>query len=305
MKIWVTGSQGLLGVELIKAINRNFKDVQIIAPTRKQLDLSDRHATQCFVEENKPTHVYHLAATVMGVGGHSIFPEKCKVENQIIDSNVFNALALSPPKWIYYSSSVAAYGFPYKRLPLSESDWLIGTPHQSESGYSLVKRDAKKTLDWMRNNFGVKYTYGLTTNLFGESDRFQNGHGHVIVSLLNKAIEAKNEGFKLLPWGSSSVTRDFIYSVDAARYLTALFGIDAGVVNIASGREVSLGLIVETIDKKIDLVMGYEFTGEQPGISNRYCDMSKLSTIIDLEEENLLPVENYVEIFLDRYFLNA
>ena len=304
MKIWVTGAQGLLGTELVKLLKETYPESQILAPTRGQVDLLNKLETQMFVQSNKPTHVYHLAATVMGLGGHLKFPDKSKLENSKIDTNVFEALFHAPPKWIYYSSSVATYGYPYNSLPLKEVDWLKGNPHEGEIGYAMAKRAAKYYLDRLHKDAGVAYSYGLTTNLFGDLDRFQGGNGHVIVSLLNNAIKAKRDRTMLRPWGAQDTTRDFIYSRDAAEMLVALLGINAGVINIASGREVSIGKVVEVIANTLDLDKGYEFSGELQGIRTRYCDISKLSVNVQFSKFSLLPVEVYVANFLEKNFLN-
>ncbi len=300
MRIWVTGGQGLLGIDLIKLLRQESKDSQIFAPTRSELDLSSAAETLNFVRSTRPTHVYHLAATVMGLGGHSRYPEKARTDNILIDANVFQALKLYPAKWIYYASSVAAYGYPYNSLPLKEDDWLNGDPHESELGYALAKRSAKSQLDELQFETEVSFVYGLCTNLFGENDRFQNGNGHVIVSLLNKAHISKRDGTIFRPWGTQDISRDFIHSSDAAKYLVSLLGIDAGVINIASGREVSLGIIVDTIVKEINLENRFEFTGEHQGILNRVCNVTKLSNIIGTQTSTLIPVEHYVK----KYFAN-
>lgn len=296
MKVLITGASGLLGTELTRELRINGNNCDVLAPSRKELDLFDKSLVEKYIQHHRPTHVYHLAATVMGVGGHSLFPLKSHDENNLIDSNIFAALKQYPPTWIYYSSSVAAYGHPYTSLPLKESELLIGAPHKSEFGYAISKRKAIRDLDWLRAEMGVTYIYGLTTNLFGDSDRFQNGNGHVIISLLTKALMARQTGEQLRPWGSGNASRDFISSKDAARILTDIIGLNVGLLNIASGNELRISSIVELIAKKMDLSNGFEFTGSQEGITRRWCDITNLSRYTNLE--NLESVNEYIDRFI-------
>ena len=276
MKIWVTGGSGALGQELVKVLERDFPTATLLAPTSQELNLEDAKAVNDFVRLNKPTHVYHLAARVFGIGGHTKTPEASLLSNTRIDNNVFTPLFENPPIWIYYASTVAAYGYPYVVLPLSEKDWLSSEPHESEYGYAMSKRLAIAYLELLSKRRNVKFVYGLSTNLFGRGDRFLNGGGHVMVSLLEKAKSAQKEDKPLSVWGEPSSSRDFLSTRSAAEIISELTNQDIGIVNIASGTEISIETIAKLICGIFALEKGYEFTHEMQGIPNRYCDSTKL-----------------------------
>jgi len=276
MKIWITGGGGSLGSVLHFNLLTKFPDADIYSPTSTELNLLHKSEVQDFVTTLKPTHVFHLAAKVYGIEGHKNFPEKCLLKNTEIDNNVFGALFKHPPQWIYYASSVAAYGFPYVELPLKEKHWNLGIPHESEFGYAMGKRNSYSYLELLARTRNVKFVYGLTTNLFGSGDKFLKGNGHVVISLLEKAKLAKQRNSQLKVWGSGSASRDFLSVQSASQILIDLIEVDARVLNIASGQEIKVTQIASLITEIFALDKGFDFTGENEGVLNRFCDVSRL-----------------------------
>ena len=276
MRIWITGASGSLGQELVPRLSGNFESAEICFPTSSELDLENFEDVSSFVEDFSPTHVYHLAARVFGVGGHTKSPEASLISNTRIDNSVLGALFKKPPTWIYYASTVATYGYPYKQLPLLEDNLLEGNPHESEYGYSMSKRLALAYLELLKKHHNVKYVYGLSTNLFGRGDRFLSGGGHVIVSLLEKAKQARESQTALHVWGESNSTRDFLSTRSAAAIIAELTNLHTGSINIASGQEISIKSIAEIICESFNLEAGYEFTHQLQGIPIRVCSVKKL-----------------------------
>jgi GDP-L-fucose synthase len=300
VKIWVTGATGSLGQSLIESLE-SAGHSSILAPTRDELDLTDHAAVERYVAEQKPTHVFHLAAQVFGISGHQQHPEASLLTNTLIDHAVFGALFKAPPQWIYYSSTVAAYGYPYKGLPLTEDDFLQGRPHVSEFGYAASKRFALNYLELLNQQQKTAFVYGLSTNLFGNGDRFLEGRGHVVISLLEKARRAKVENKPLEVWGTGSASRDFLSTADASKIMISLIDVNAGVVNIASGVEISISEIAEYIVEAFDL-QGFKFVGVNEGITNRVCSVLKLRSLskvvdeIDVRKSLRAEIVNYAKM---------
>lgn len=285
MKIWVTGAAGSLGQELMKRLGVSYPNTVLLAPSRAELDLSDKEAVREYVSLNHPTHVFHLAAKVFGIAGHKEQPSSCLIENTLIDYSVFCALIEFPPQWVYYSSTVAAYGYPYKNLPLSEDDWLSENPHVSEMGYAFSKRHGLSYLEILHSTNGTKFVYGLTTNLFGSGDRFLEGRGHVVISLLEKAARNIDTDKPLEVWGDGTASRDFLSTKTASRLMIDLIDKHAGVVNIASGQEIYIKEIAIEIAKEYGLIEDVEFIGIIQGITRRVCSIEKLSSLVDSVNE--------------------
>jgi GDP-L-fucose synthase len=281
LKIWLTGSTGSLGCSLLETL-KNAGFGTILAPTRGELDLENHVAVSKYIQKHKPSHVFHLAAKVYGIAGHKENPQGSLVSNTRIDNAVFSALFEAPPQWIYYASTVAAYGYPYLSLPLKESDFLIGKPHESEAGYAISKRFALNYLEILRREHEIKFAYALTTNLFGSGDRFLEGRGHVVVSLLEKAKRAREEGKVLEVWGTGAASRDFLSTNDASRLIVSLMDRDVGVINIASGEEITIAEIAEEIVREFEILEGYRFVGLNEGITNRVCSVEKLQSVSEV-----------------------
>ncbi len=280
MRIWITGATGSLGQELVKQLEVTHAHAILLAPSRRELDLSDTEAVRRFVSLHKPTHVYHLAAKVFGIAGHKEQPASSLIENTLIDHSVFSALFDFPPEWIYYSSTVAAYGYPYKNMPLQESDWLSGNPHESELGYAFSKRHGLSYLEVLHSNSMTKFAYGLTTNLFGSGDRFLEGRGHVVISLLEKASKIINTNEQLEVWGDGTASRDFLSTKTASSLLVELIDKHVGIINIASGQEIYIREIANDIANVFELRNGVKFTEINQGITRRVCSIEKLAKFV-------------------------
>jgi GDP-L-fucose synthase len=280
VKIWVTGATGSLGQELVKTLGVSHPNAILLAPSRAELDLSDKEAVREYVSMNHPTHVYHLAAKVFGIAGHKEQPSSSLIENTLIDYSVFSALVEFPPRWVYYSSTVAAYGYPYKNLPLSEDDWLSANPHESEMGYAFSKRHGLSYLEILHSTNGTKFVYGLTTNLFGSGDRFLEGRGHVVISLLEKAAKNVDTHTPLEVWGDGTASRDFLSTKTASRLMIDLIDKHAGIVNVASGQEIYIKEIAKEIAKEFGLIAGVEFIGINQGITRRVCSIEKMASLV-------------------------
>ena len=285
MKIWVTGAAGSLGQELVKTLGASHPDAILLAPSRAELDLSDKVAVREFVLLNHPTHVFHLAAKVFGIAGHKEQPSSSLTENTLIDYSVFSALIEYPPEWVYYSSTVAAYGYPYKNLPLLEDDWLSANPHESEMGYAFSKRHGLSYLEILHATSGAKFVYGLTTNLFGSGDRFLEGRGHVVISLLERAAKHADTDRPLQVWGDGTASRDFLSTKTASRLIIDLIDMHAGVVNVASGQEIYIKEIAIEIAREFGLIKGVEFIGINQGVTRRVCSVEKLAGLADFAKE--------------------
>jgi len=202
-------------------------------------------------------------------------------QNTTIDSNVFDACKKHRVEKIFYASSVAAYGFPFAGLPLKESDLFFGEPHSGELGYSMAKRHAYAYLKILSQQ-GVDCIYGLFTNLYGRHDTYNDVTSHVVPSLIFKALKAKKNLESLSVWGSGEASRDFMYAKDAARaviHLLSFSDVKNEVCNIASGAELKISDIAESLASILEL-SGIEYDANQPvGIKSRSIDISRLDEL--------------------------
>jgi len=306
VKIWITGATGSLGQELVKKLRVTYTDAILLAPSRGDLDLSNKEAVRKYVTLHKPTHVFHLAAKVFGIAGHKEQPTSSLLENILIDYSVFSALIECPPEWVYYSSTVATYGYPYESMPLKEDEWLNGNPHESEMGYAYSKRNGLSYLEVLKSRSGTKFAYGLTTNLFGSGDRFLDGRAHVVSSILARAANIADSNEPLEVWGDGTASRDFLSTKTASNLIVELTDKQVGVINIASGQEIYIKEIAYIIASVFGLSNGVRFTGINQGITRRVCSIEKLSGFVafasmtDSKKELLEEINAYRSALLAR-----
>jgi GDP-L-fucose synthase len=247
-KILVTGAHGMVGTAIVKALReQGFSN--LLEPARSALDLLSSDATDRFFATEKPDYVLHIAAVVFGLGGNLKNQMLSLSQNTIINQNVLMAAAAHRVRKIFFAGTVASYPFPYRSLPLVEEDLFMGLPHHGEFGYASAKRHAYAYLDLMRSDFGIPFTYGLFTNMYGPNDRFDIENSHVIPSLIKKVHEAKRTGTALRVWGNGTARRDFMHVNDAAAAaVLSLFEHD-GLINISSGQTHSMKALVDMLVK--------------------------------------------------------
>lgn len=277
--ILITGANGGLGHALVTSL-RNKGFVNLLTPSRIELDLLNKNDVEQYFATNSPKVVLHLASVVFGLLGNLENQMKSLTVNTLINSNVFSAIDAHPVKYVFFAGTVAAYSYPYINVPLKESDFFLGLPHGGEFGYAMSKRHAYAYLHILEQTKNIKYTYGVFTNLYGENDRFNDTTGHVIPSLIMKAYRASQTGEAFTVWGDGSAQRDFLHFDDAADAIICcmLSAKTPSLVNISSGKAVSIKELSELIAKEAG-VEKLEFLTDKPvGIKSRVVDNTILKT---------------------------
>ncbi len=289
-KILVTGAHGGLGQALLACLDSH-GFTNVLAPSKKQLDLLDVDATRDFIKKEDPVIVLHLASVVFGLLGNIENQMRSLGENTVINSNLFSSIETSNVKYIFFAGTVASYPYPYSRLPLLESDFFKGLPHRGEFGYAMAKRHAYPYLEMLKDTRDVKFTYGIFTNLYGRGDRFNERNGHVIPSLIMKAHRAKREGMPLTVWGNGTAKRDFLHFNDAAEAIVMCLksGGSDNLINISSGVALEMGRLSEIIAGCAEIEDIVYLKDKPIGISERVVDNSILRL---LGFEITVPIED-------------
>ena len=288
MKLLVTGSTGLLGSSIRAQCDGLF---EVSAPSRIELDLEDGVAVSRYISDLQPDYCIHAAAHVYGLGGHKLHPNKALFLNSKIDINLISALSETSIEHFVYVGTVASYGYPYLTQPLVENDFMKGVPHAGEYGYAMAKRFGFDLASSLKLN-GTSVTYAIMTNMFGPNDNFNDKTGHVIPSLIARAIAALESGSPLQVWGEETDSRDFLYSeIAAKRIIQALNGRHDGLLNIGSGIErriIDVAMIIKDYLGLAKLEMKH---GGVNAIHKRTLDISQLENrfgqIPDEFESNL------------------
>ena len=204
MKLLITGASGLLGSAILEQAENSY---EVYAPNRASLNLEDSQAVLKYVSKIRPDFCIHTAAHVYGLGGHKLHPNKSLFLNSKIDLNLISALSDVGINHFVYVGTVASYGYPYRKQPLNETDFLSGIPHVGEYGYAMAKRFGYDLSNSLKLN-GASVTYAIMTNMFGPRDNFNESTGHVIPSLVSRAFRAIDMKKPLDVWGGKRQIRE-------------------------------------------------------------------------------------------------
>lgn len=277
-RILVTGSGGVLGSALIQELSEGGY-VNVMSPSRAELDCSDKASVEPWFFEHRPEYVFHLASLVFGLKGNLDNQLRSLQENVRIADTILDAASRFSVRKVFYAGTVAAYAYPYGKLPLEEGAFWNGEPHGGEYGYAVAKRYALSLLKVLRDSRGLDFSYGIFTNLYGPRDRFDTVNGHVIPSLVRKAFDARRERKPLRVWGRPDTVRDFLYSHDAARAALHCMNVDLELVNISSGEGKSMAEVVAAIKAQFSNSLAVTWDSEAPiGIPHRVVDNSLLTS---------------------------
>jgi GDP-L-fucose synthase len=279
-KILVTGAGGGLGKALLFLLHKQGYST-ILAPSRHDLNLLDAESVGDYIGVHRPNAVVHLAAVVFGLQGNLDNQMRSLIENSQINANLFAALESHPADYCFFAGTVAAYAYPYKRIPLIEDNFFGGLPHGGEFGYAMAKRHAYAYLKVLKDTKGTNFTYGIFTNLYGENDRFNDNSGHVIPSLIKRTNRAHIDKKPFLVWGDGKAERDFLHFDDAANAILCCMktGNTPELVNISSGSSTSIRMLSELICKSAGIT-NIEFQIDKPvGIQSRVVDNTVLRSL--------------------------
>lgn len=262
--VLITGASGFLGTWLANdAHERGFGllGIDIAPPQRAEIwtdfrtHLSERADFAALVGTRRLHAVFHLA------GGASV-PQS--LENPIGDfaSLLPGTIALlvylarhQPGAHLVFFSSAAVYGNP-ARLPVSEMD-----PVAPISPYGIHKATAEFAIEHYARLFGLRASLLRIFSAYGEGLRKQ-----VVWDTCQKVLVAMANGARCVPmFGSGNETRDFIHASDIARAALIISNAPphrgTQVFNVASGRDLSIRTLAESVVQSLDASVSLAFDG--------------------------------------------
>jgi GDP-L-fucose synthase len=193
-----------------------------LAPSRKELDLTNAVAVEQFICDYKPDVVIHAAGLVGGIQANIANPVEFLVTNIDLGRNVILAsYKAGVPKLINLASSCI---YPRNaKNPLTENQILHGELEPTNEGYALAKIFALKLCEYINHENEknmqsyIRYKTFIPCNLYGRHDKFEPQHSHLIPAIIHKIHQAKvNELTAVDIWGDGTARREFMYAGDLA-----------------------------------------------------------------------------------------
>ncbi len=249
-RVLVTGAEGFIGSHLTELLLQEGAEVRALVhynPFGKWGWLQD-HADDveillgdvrdgervAKVVEGRDV-VFHLAALI-GIPYSYDAPESYLQTNVIGSYNVLAACRRAGVSRMIQTSTSEVYGSAL-RVPIDESH-----PLQPQSPYSASKIGGDMTALSFHHSFDLPVAVVRPFNTYGPRQSTRA----IIATVLAQLFSGSDE----IRIGATSPTRDFNFVTDTARGFLAVAECDqalGNVVNIGSGREISIGDLVELL----------------------------------------------------------
>lgn len=254
-RILVTGGAGFLGRNVIdRLVKAGANRDKISIPRSHDFDLRVMENCQRAVENQNI--IIHLAAHVGGIGLNQQKPAELFYDNLMMGVQLIHAAYQAGVEKFTCLGTICAYP-KFTPVPFKEEDLWNGYPEETNAPYGVAKKALLVQLQSYRQQYGFNGIYLLPVNLYGPEDNFDPKSSHVIPALIRKVHEAQLRGDKELPvWGDGSPTREFLYSLDAARGIvmaTQSYN-DSQPVNLGTNHEISIRDLINLVCE----LMGYE-----------------------------------------------
>ena len=250
----ITGGSGFLGSHLVPRLQAAGAKVFIVRS--REYDLRTPAAVSALFDNVGYVDIlFHLAATVGGIGANMKRPADFIYENVIMNALVCETARRYEVGKLVTLGSVCAYPRNVP-VPFREDNLFNGYPEDTNAPYGIAKRALLVQLQAMRRQYGFNGIYLIPTNLYGERDHADLETSHVIPALIRKIDDAQRQGSDYVEvWGSGAASRDFLYAGDCADalMLAAKRYNRPDPVNLGSGREMRIVGLTEILKD----VMGF------------------------------------------------
>jgi GDP-4-dehydro-6-deoxy-D-mannose reductase len=231
MRAFITGSNGFVGRHLEGHLQRSGDDVRGVD---MDCDVTDLESVTRAMRDWHPEVIYHLAA-LTHVGESWNEPALFNRVNVLGTANVLKAArTVAPDALVLLVSSADVYGVVRESdLPLTETHHPVPV-----NPYAQSKREAEQIAF---DAFRTEHQRVIVTRPFnhvgpGQSVQF------VVPALVNRLLDAREQGLREIAVGDLSARRDFsdVRDVVRAYRLLMQYGQSGEVYNVASGADVAL-----------------------------------------------------------------
>lgn len=236
-------------------------------------DIRDPQTVQAAVEGIDC--VFHQAA-IASVPRSFENPERTTETNCQGTTNVLVASRDEGVSSVVVASSAAVYGSDVEN-PVSEDD-----PVSPESPYALSKYWTEQLASQFCNYYDLE-TVGLRYfNVYGPGQDPQGDYAAVIPNFVHSMVNGRQPTI----YGDGEQTRDFVYVKDVvdANLRAALGPGNGEIFNVATGNQVSINQLVDTLNEILGTSIAPEYADPRPGdIRHSFADISKIGEKLNFQ----------------------
>lgn len=281
MKLFITGGRGMVGKNIIALAEK--KGIEVIAPSRQELDLTSQAAINEYLSMHRPDVVVHCAGLVGGIQANIAAPYDFCFQNLQIGLNVIQAsYDAGITRLINLGSSCM-----YPRLaqnPLKEEQILTGELEPTNEGYAVAKVAVAKLAEYLSAQYGVEYKTLIPCNLYGYWDKFDVNKSHMIPAVIRKIDEAVKSNQSIVDiWGDGLARREFMFAEDLADFI--LFSLERfnklpNAMNVGLGYDYSINDYYEAVAEVIGYTGTFEHDLTKPaGMKQKLVDVTQQTNL--------------------------
>ena len=282
MKVLIFGSNGLVGSSIKKVFEKNESKFETISSTRKDADLLSLTETKNFITKIQPNLIINSAAKVGGIHANNTERSEFLIQNVKINLNILESLIDFPNIQLINLGSSCIYPLEAEN-PIKEEAIMTGSLEPTNSPYAMAKLTAIELGNSISSQYGNKILNLMPTNLYGPNDNFSDKESHVIPALIQRIHNAKVENLPSVEvWGTGSPMREFLYVDDLSDAIMVLINnnITHGLLNVGSGKEITIKELVEKIKVVVDFQGEIVFNKNYPdGNPRKLIDSSKINEL--------------------------
>ena len=307
--IFIAG-KGMAGSAIKKALIKKGY-LNILNPSRDELDLLNFESVYKWFSSKKPNIVVLAAAKVGGILANSTYPADFILENLKIQNNVIEvAWKLGVRRLLFLGSSCI-----YPKLaeqPIKEEELLSKKLEPTNEWYAIAKITGIKLCSALRKQHGFDAITLMPTNLYGPKDNYHKSNSHVIPALIRRFYEAKKNKEEFVEcWGSGKPLREFLHVNDLGKACVFVLenwdpdstkddeGNSLSHLNVGTGLDISINELANLIAIKFDYKGKIIWDNSKPdGTPKKLLDVSRINELgwkasIDIEDGLDLVIEDF------------
>lgn len=267
MTTTILGAGGFIGGALYRRLRHDAK-LGIAAPTcsstSNNLDRDPRWLEHHLHEGDT---VYLCAGQTGGVGKMAVDPLSFLLPNVRIHMNVFELCAKHHVKRVICVQSTTGYADSPE--PMREEQYHDGPLHPAY----YIPGTAHRFIEKISHSFPFETLFFRPSNVYGPGNDFSPDKSHVIEATVRKVAEEQNP---FIIWGDGSQLRDAVYIDDLVDALILGAKWPAGAYNVASGEEMDVTTIANTLCDHAGFSPEFQFDITKPqAIPARRLDITK------------------------------